>query len=499
MSDEQNNEAGLTVAPGRIGRGVIGRLSAAYRRLRDEDERSGVNPLQVYEPLVSEPVKSLTQMPHPRAGYGGYTGGYYYGGERFAGSNIDFAAAVGDLSKSSLIMSAVRVVGNTLPEAPLQVKDPGDGKGDEQVIDNGLVELFRKPNACYAGDALWTAFAYSWLVDGNAYFIKVWSDAGTKVVELWYEPHWNVKPRWMDDQKGGYMYQEGDDPKAFINYYELDREGKKYRFELSDVLHFRDGIDPYNTRCGWSYIKSVYREIYGDNELSNLGAQLGGGSFVPPFFIGIEPEIDFEQEDADRLEDQLARKTSGDKRGRPMVVYGGKPYKLTWSPSDIDLKMLHRFSEERFCAVTGIPAEVLQLGVGKDHNIYENYTAGQRAYYEGYLKPLYRRIGSQVNLSLLPDFTNNSRLYTAHDLSKISALQEGADAKAERYGKAYERGGIMRSEYRASGLGLGPSDPAKPDADKVFYKEAQAPQEAEGDDKVIGAEVVSTNGNGAKR
>lgn len=419
------------------------------------------NPLYLYEPLIrnKKELKALTQMPHQSGRssyvpmYNSWAGWDAARSGNFEGTNIDYAAKVGDLSKSSLIMSAVRVVGNTLPEAPLEVKDPGDGKGDAVVVESELIERIRKPNDYYAGDALWTAFGYSWLVDGNVYLIKIWNKAGTKVVELWYEPHWSIRPRWYNDNQGGLDLRDGDDRDAFILYYELDRGNRKYRLETTDVMHFKDGLDPFNPRCGWSYIRSVYREIYGDGEVSNFQSRLFGGSAVPPFMVEIDPDVQFDGEKARLMADDLERKTSGDRRGKPIVVYGGKPHKLSWSPSELDLKMLHRFSEERFCAVTGIPAEVLQLGVGKDHNIYNNYSEGQRAYYESYLKPLYRRIASQVNRSLLPDFETNPKLYTAHDLSKISALQESEDLKWKRLGAAYQNGGIKRSEYR-SGMGF---------------------------------------------
>jgi HK97 family phage portal protein len=431
------------------------------------------NFLGIYNPITKEQVKSLTQMPHRRGGYGSTVPMYSSWGSwdaaisgRFEGSNIDYAARVGDLSKSSLIMSAVRVVGNTLPEAPLEVKDPGDGTGDATVIaGHALLDLLRKPNPYYAGDSLWTAFAYSWIVDGNVYLVKVRNKAGTKVVELWYEPHWSIRPRWYGDNQGGIELREGDDRSAFILYYELDRGTQKYRLEVDDVVHFRDGNDPVNQRVGWSYIRSVYREIYGDNEVSNFSSRLMGGSAVPPFFVEVDTtNLEVDQDDAEALALKLERKTTGDNKGKPIVVFGGKPHKLAWSPSDIDLKMLHRFSEERFSAVTGIDPIMTGLGVGHDHSIYNNVAEGRQAYYEAYLKPLYRRIATQINLQLLPDFEPDSKLYTTHDLSKISALQESEDLKHKRVWGDFTNGMITRKQAKSL-IGV---DPEEDGSDDVY-------------------------------
>jgi HK97 family phage portal protein len=424
------------------GGGLISRLSNAYRELVARDERKAVNPLQLYSPGVKA---SLVQTYSP-ATWPGLT---YYGRGSYANSDINYETAVGDPSKSSLVMSAVRWLGNTLPEAPVQVKRPGQADGEAEAVENHpLVELLRKPNDYYAGDNLWTAFAFSWILDGNCYFIKVRNRLG-QVIELWYEPHWSIRPRWKDDRKGNFQQKEGDDPAAFITYYEVDRESRKYRVEASDIVHFRDGNDPHNPRKGWSYVGSILREIYGDNEVSNYSARLLGGSAVPPFMVTIDTQIqNFSQEDADGLAAHLERRTTGDQKGKPLVVYGGKPEKLAFSPEELDLKMLHRFSEERFCAVTGIPAVVLGLGAGLDHSIYNNVKQADERAYEAYLIPLYRRIAAQLNVQLMPDFDAKG-LYATHDLSGVRALQEDEDAKVKRVVSLFQSGVITWNEARS--------------------------------------------------
>lgn len=496
------------------------------------------NPLYLYEPLYrsKRELEAVKSLPFPQGGsnyvptYSSWSAWDAAIDGRFEGSNIDYRSKVGDLSKSSLIMSAVRWLGNTLPEAPLEVKDPGDGKGDAQAVaDHKLLDVLRKPNDFYAGDSLWTAFAYSWIIDGNVYLIKVWNVARTEVVELWYEPHWNIRPRWINDNQGAYVSGPNDSSQAFINYYEVDRNYQKYRVEVEDVVHFRDGNDPYNPRVGWSYIRSIYREIYGDNEVSNFQSRLFGGSAVPPFMVEIHQEISgFNSETAQAMAADLKRKTTGDRKGDPIVVYGGKPHKLAWSPSELDLKMLHRFSEERFCAVTGIPAVVLSLGVGMDHSIYNNVAQADKRAYEAYLKPLYRRIAAQVNLQLLPDFERDgSKLYTAHDLSKVSAAQEDTDSKSKRTINEFRGGFITFNEARATtgyetvdggDFVLLPANVSRVNKDEMNQEPAMPTQpvvptksvNVPSDDEVRGAidwltevnpelaELVNANGNGHK-
>lgn len=358
-------------------------------------------------------------------------------------SEPDYAARLGDLSRSSLVMAAVRWVGNTLPEAPLMVKEPGAEEGEsEEVKGHPLVELLRYPNPYYAGDSLWTAFAYSWVISGNVYFIKV-RDGQGKVSELWYEPHWNVRP--VTDDKRVLLTS------GVVDRYELSRGNLWYPVPKEDVIHFKDGLDPHDPRYGLSFVGTILRELYGDQEAARFAARLSSGGGVPPWVMTIDPAITgFDSKQAEALEQVLYEKTAGKKKGRPMVVYGGKAERLGFTPEEMDVKMLRRLPEERFAAVTGIPAVVLELGAGTDHSIYNNVRQAVERAYEAYLIPLQRRIAAQLNLHLLPEFEGEeSDCYVTHDLSKVRALAEDETEIHKRYRESLLAGGITLNEYRS--------------------------------------------------
>lgn len=419
------------------------------------------NPLGIYEPFSKEQVKALTAVPQSRStGFGApvYSSWTAWDAVRygqFAGSNLDYAQLVGDLSQSSLVMSGVRWLGNVLPGAPLTVKESTGSKGKSQVVSNHpLVKRWRRPNKYYSGSTMLKGFAYSWILNGNAYFLKVWNKAATQVVELWWEPHFSIKPRWVNDGQGAYIFREGDDSNAFINYYELDRNGSKFRIEVSDVIHFRDGFDPLNNRLGLSRIGAILREVYGDGEAANYAARLAGGSGVPPFVMTIDKELETQQEDIDGIERRLIRKTSGDRKGEPMVVVGAKVEKLGTDPDKMDLRGGHRFAEERYSAVTGIPAVALELGAGHEHSIYNNVKQADERAYEACLLPLYTHLEEELNVQLLEDFEGeDSDRYCRFDLSGIRALQEDEDAKHTRVWGDFKSNIIDMAEARSQ-LGL---------------------------------------------
>ena len=66
--------------------------------------------------------------------------------------------------------------------------------------------------------------------------------------------------------------------------------GKVQRLELEDVIHFRHGIDPNNTRLGLSPLHSVIREIFIDLEASNFSASMLRNLGIPG--LAISPKND---------------------------------------------------------------------------------------------------------------------------------------------------------------------------------------------------------------
>lgn len=381
-----------------------------------------------------------------------------YGGGQ--ASAVNYQAKIGDLAQSSLLVSAIRWLGNVWPQAPLMVKIP-KGEANSQQDDNvdfnhPLVKLWNRPNKYYSGSTLRKGLAFSWILKSEAYVLKFFNNALTEPVELWWEPHWTIRAAWPEDGS------------EFIDHYEVQRNGQWIPIPVENVIHFRDGLSPYNQRQGFSGVPSILREIYGDSQAAEYYATLMGGSGTPPFMVSLDASMRIEQGQIDALTADLISKTTGRRRGRPIVLKGGKAYKLGFNPKELDLRSSRYSAEERFCAVMGIPGVVLELGSAQEHSIYHNVAEGESRAWDQYVKPLLSHIAEELDVQLLEDFEGEGTdKYCEHDLSKVQALQEDQDKKSKRVGQQYGDEIIMRSEAR-SALNLGPSDPAKPDDDKVF-------------------------------
>lgn len=362
----------------------------------------------------------------------------------------------GDPTKSSLVMAGIRWLGNTLPEPPVEVMKPGTD--DDEVIDNHpMSKLMLRPNPYTSGSTLWKAFAYSWIISGNVYLIKF--RKFSRVVELWYEPHWTIRPRWLNDKQGLYITGSesqsdpavfrNDKPNAFINYYEVDRSGEQVRIEVEDVIHFRDGIDPYNTRLGLSGIQTILREIYGDSAAAEYAGGLLAANGVPPFVLSIDDKVgQLTEEDIKGIKSRLMTQLNTRGAREPLVTQFARVEKMGMSAEEIDLRTSRYLSEERFAAVTGIPLEVLNLGAGNEHSTFNNVSEAEKTATRRYLVPLWWHRDEELTVQLLPEFDQDESHYVESDTSEVAALQEDENAKWERIGQAYQNQIIMRSEAR---------------------------------------------------
>ena len=353
------------------------------------------------------------------------------------GNRIDYASEVGNVGSASLVLAAVNWLGRVLPEAPLHVVEL-DGEGMETPVPNHpAAKLWRRPNAYYSGTTLCKAYAYSWIVSGNPYVLKV-RNRGQQVSELWYVPPQMMRPLWPENGS------------EFITGYEYKVEGSRQVFEQEDVIHFRDGIDPLNTRLGLSPVASVMREVYTDQEIANYSALLMRNGAVPPVVISLKENVNAYQFDPNDVREKYLRQTQGDQRGKAWVSGAAvNVEKVGFSPADLNLAQLRRLPEERVSSVIGIPAIVLGYGAGLDKATYSN--ARQLVEYatESYLVPLYRYIEEELTTQLLPDFEQDiERFQMRFDLSQVRALSEDQDALYNRLSGAYKGGWLKRSEVR---------------------------------------------------
>ncbi len=383
---------------------------------------------------------------------------------------------------SSLVAAGITWLANTLPEPDLLVKKNfqrkrGGKKRDDDVIErHPFYQLIDEPNPEDTGSDLWKSFAYSWIIRGNVYFIKFRNTFG-QVTQLRYEPHFTIKARWRNDKQGEYItgdrsqsipsVERNDDTNVFINYYELDRDGQRYRVEPADVIHFKDGIDPFNTRYGISRIATILREIYGDSATASYAADLLGGGGTIPYVIGVEDKDGvMSLEDLDNVKAKLIAQTTGRNAGKPLVLNARHTFTRTgMTPAELDLRGARSMAQDIFSAVTGIPAIVLNFSSGMERSIYNNMSEADRRAVTSYLQPIWWHRDQVLTRQLLRDLDTDESHFIESDLTEVGALLENVDDTAKRLVLLYE-GNIIKRSWAQSELGY-ESDPNG--ADDVYF------------------------------
>src|SRR3990167_5034176 len=106
----------------------------------------------------------------------------------------DYKRTIGQGGNTSIVSVFLNWLIRQYPEAVLQVTRQNRDGTVEPVAPHELTDLVEQPNEFYDGAALWTGKIISSVLDGNAYWLKV-RNASTRVVGLWYIPHFMIEPK----------------------------------------------------------------------------------------------------------------------------------------------------------------------------------------------------------------------------------------------------------------------------------------------------------------
>lgn len=359
--------------------------------------------------------------------------------------------------ENSAVAACISSITDAITEPELKIRRVKADGSYEEVKNSKILSILARPNKFCSWRLLLQATAYSYKMDGNAYWLKVRSLATKQVVELWYVPHWAMRP----------MCEIGKEDSDFISYYEMITVRGTKRVPVEDVVHFRMGIDPADPKVGLSPMKSLVKEYRADNSasdyafstLENMGVT--GGVISPDVSLPDDVSPKF----IESLREQIQQKTTGKNRGRFLgLSIPVKFQQFGLSPKDVEVSTLRRIPEERISAVLNVPAIVAGLGAGLERSTFSNMAEARKHFTQKCLKPIWEVIAEEINLQLLPDFNGKFSLTSSEtdevwfDLSKVQDLQEDQDALHKRYREDFISNLTTLGESRAA-LGF-ETDPA---------------------------------------
>lgn len=354
---------------------------------------------------------------------------------------------VGQGLDSNVVMAPVQFIQRTFTQSVPVVEERADGRKWKALDAHAAEQLLADPNPFYDGDTLAKAFLLSWFLDGNAYLLKA-RNLLRAVVQLWYVPHWLIGPKWP--LGGG----------RFITHYGYNPDGMgNQNVPVEDVIHLRVGLDPRNPRKGLSPIKAALREVLTDEEAASFSAYLLGNMGVPGGVIAPKTaDHPMATDEVEEMKKYMTTGFTGKKRGNWLVL--GQPTDVNqfgFDPNRLMLGPLRDVSEERICAMIGVPAAVVGFGAGlQSTKVGATMRELVKLARVNCIEPTQSTIGRQIGGQLLPDFEPEpERFRIVYDNSGVSMFIEDQDAVANRAEGLYQGGLATRDEGRHM-VGLDP-------------------------------------------
>lgn len=398
--------------------------------------------------------------------------------------------SLGNGASNSAVVACLGVISRSFAEGRLIVNKYTE-EGDQEYVPNHPLEvLMKKPNKYMTGDVLANYMMTSIHVTGDAYLLKQKNNAG-QVIGLHPLIPQYVTPMGNNEE--------------LITHYEYEVKNKKVAFKLEDIIHVRNGIDPSDHKKGFAPLKSVLREIYGDESAGQLGTALLANMGVPSVIISPKDEFMLTEEDAEQIGRTYQRKVGGSQKGSPLILSGSMDVKtLSFSPKDLDIGTLRNVPESRISAVLGVPAILAGLKIGLDRSTFSNAKELRETFTENTLIPLWRQVAQEIENQLLKtDFINSDDLTCMYDLKDIRALQQDTAELYDRMNTAVIGGwATVADARRAVGLNTTEEDEyyirstavveVQKDAEEVTTQPEEETNQPE-DDQVEEIELASTD------
>lgn len=346
---------------------------------------------------------------------------------------------------NSLVYRCVTLLANSASQPVMMgVRETPEGDTELPPADP-LTALLDRPSTEHGSQTGFIAEIVVYLMLlGEAPLYKVPGDTTGRTVELQL-----LKPSRVEVKR---------ETKGKVYLYRFDPAQPAKKLE-NDQLIFLRLRDPSNKDRGLPPLAAAARETDTDNETTNYRKAFFNNAAIPPGILTTEQPASPEQ--LEGWAAKWAERTGGENRGRTPALAGGLTYqKIGATPGELAFPELTGLSESRICMAFGVPPMLVGAKVGLDRSTYNNYQNARTTFWEDTVAPLVTLLEDELTAGLTVQGDGRKVIF---DTSDVPALQEDADKKAERAGKALSRGAATVNDYRDA-LDLEPV----PDGDVYF-------------------------------
>jgi HK97 family phage portal protein len=351
-------------------------------------------------------------------------------------------AEIGDGTGNSAVVACLNVLATSFAEPGLLVSKRNSEGDYTRDMNHPLARLFRRPNPYMTQQLLANYIVTSINAAGDAFIYKNRNARGEVVELVPLMPH-------LVEAKGT--------QNELITHYNYQPQGglqgqDNVRIDKKDMFHLRQAVDPNDMRRGMAPLKSVLREIAGDEAAGQYTAALLHNMAVPGVILS--PRDDAmggpTRDEAEAIADMYKQKFGGKNRGAPMVLSGAMNVEIvSFSPDQMKLAELRRIPEERVSAVLGVPAVLAGLGAGLDSATYSNTKELREFFTESKMVPMWSMVAQEVTHQLLrPEFGGDDNEYCEFDVDNVRALAVDKDNLYKRMNTAVQGGWVTIGEAR---------------------------------------------------
>lgn len=317
-------------------------------------------------------------------------------------------------------------------------------KGDEviEVDSHPLVEFLKRPGNRMTWSELLEKYLMHKLLTGNAYLHFTVPGFRTRVESRFLHPS-RVEPIKSGNQIF-YRYGSAVFSEEEVIHFRMPNPEEDGEFELK-------GLSPVA-----SIAKKIDIQSYSDEWMFQL---LRNGA-MPAMSVYTEKALTEEQRRF--LREQISGQHLGPEQvSRPMILEGGlKPFRVGFSPNDINFHPLQVGILRRVANVFHVPSELLG---DVEYKTYSNAKEAVRALYYWAVLPHLQKLKEELNYRIVRQYGED--LFIDYDTSGIEALSADLSELWERVGKAKDRGIININEAREE-IGWGRTE--EPGADKLL-------------------------------
>ena len=338
--------------------------------------------------------------------------------------------------QNAIVFRCVNEIAQGASAVPFKIFD-----GDIEIDNHPLIDLLTRPSPQYAGVEFFQAVYSHLLLAGNSYILKTMISGKPREMHILRPDRMRIKPsktripEAYEYVLNGKVVESWDaDPdtgasevKHFKTWHPIDDY-----YGLSPLSAGAVDVDQHNMSAKHNY-----------NLLQNGARPSGAVVFKPKDDSGISMQLT-EGQRQQLLSDLDLRFSGSSNAGRTMLLEGDFDYKeMGLSPKDMDFLNMKNMTARDIALVFGVPSQL--VGV-PDNQTYNNVSEARLALYEETIIPMLKRVESDLNEWLAPDFNENIKI--VYDIDAIPAMAERRKKVYENVVQAVREGIISRNEAR---------------------------------------------------